>query len=447
MKKLLVLLLLIITELLLLGASGLELRRNEIVKVVEKVKAAVVNIGTEQIVTLTYDPFKEFRDEFFFRFFPPLKETYKLESLGSGVIVDSNGYILTNEHVISSASKITVSLLDGRKFTASVVGATPKFDLAVLKIKSRKPLPTVKLGTSSDLMIGETVIAIGNPYGLNHTVTVGVISAVNRSIRIDENKSLRDLIQTDASINPGNSGGPLLNILGELIGINTAIYKEAQGIGFAIPIDKAKRIMHELINFGKIQPAYLGVSVQKVTRRLARMFHLSNKKGLIITEVAEDSPAYKAGLAVGDIILSVYDKEVNNVDDFYDILSEYGPNHIVKLKIFRNGNEFDVKVKLSYLPINKAEDVTYNWLGFIVNDVKFYPYYRRLYKKGVIITKIKINSKSYRAGLRKGDVILQVNNKEIENLRDFNEAILLAYRKKEVFIIIARNGNLYYVTL
>ena len=447
MKKVIILLVIVVSELLLIGASGLELRRNEVVKVVEKVKSAVVNIGTEQIVTLTYDPFKEFRDEFFFRFFPPLKETYKLESLGSGVIVDSRGFILTNEHVISSASKITVSMIDGRKFEASVVGATPKFDLAVLKIKSKKPLPTVKLGTSSDLMIGETVIAIGNPYGLNHTVTVGVVSAINRSIRIDENKSLRDLIQTDASINPGNSGGPLLNILGELIGINTAIYKEAQGIGFAIPVDKAKRIMMELINFGKIQPAYLGVSVQKVNRRLAKLFNLPGIKGIIITEVAEDSPAYKAGLTKGDIILAVNDKEVNDVDDFYDILSEYGPNHKVKLRIFRNGDEFDIRVKLSYLPIDRAEEVTYNWLGFVVNDVKFYPYYRRLYKKGVIITKIKINSKSYRAGLRKGDVILQVNNREIKNLKDFNEAILLAYRKKEVFIIIARNGNLYYVTL
>ncbi|MBW2175211.1 MAG: trypsin-like peptidase domain-containing protein, partial [Deltaproteobacteria bacterium] len=233
-------------------------RENAVVKAVKNVSPAVVNISSEYEVVKRSNPFFDFGldpffDSFFKDFFEPnYKRRYKRNSLGSGVIIDgTRGYILTNEHVIARSAKITVLLRDERELEAELVGAAPDFDLAVLRIQSKEPLPAIQMGNSDDLMIGETVIAIGNPFGFSNTVTTGVISALNRSIQA-ESRTYRDFIQTDASINPGNSGGPLLNINGDLIGINTAIYSKAQGIGFAIPINKAKRVVDDLIRYGEI---------------------------------------------------------------------------------------------------------------------------------------------------------------------------------------------------
>ncbi|MBW2660798.1 MAG: trypsin-like peptidase domain-containing protein, partial [Deltaproteobacteria bacterium] len=247
-------------------------RENPVVKAVRKVSPAVVNINSEYEVRRRVNPFSGFsRDPFFDSFFkdffdPGFEQRYKRTSLGSGVIIDGKrGLILTNAHVLAKSATITVILNDERKFDARIIGADPDSDLAVLRISSKNPLPAVEMGDSNDLMIGETIIAIGNPFGFSNTVTTGVISAINRSIRADD-AVYHDFIQLDASINPGNSGGALLNINGELIGINTAIYAKAQGIGFAIPINKAKRIVSDLIQYGKVVQIWLGLTVQDLDK-------------------------------------------------------------------------------------------------------------------------------------------------------------------------------------
>ncbi len=253
-------------------------RENEVVKAVRKVSPAVVNISSEYEVYARTNPFSGFAtDPFFDSFFKDFfdrgaERRYKKQSLGSGVIIDGKrGFILTNAHVIAKTGKITAVLMDERELEVQIVGADPDSDLAVLRVNSPNPLPSTEMGDSGDMMIGETVIAIGNPFGFSNTVTTGVISAVNRSIRA-EDREYHDFIQTDASINPGNSGGPLLNINGELIGINTAIYAKAQGIGFAIPINKAKRIISDLIQHGEVIPAWIGLTVQNVDERLTFPF-------------------------------------------------------------------------------------------------------------------------------------------------------------------------------
>src|SRR2546427_7411591 len=248
------------------GAESDPARRNLVVEAVEKASPAVVNVSTEQIVEQHRSPFPFPQDPFFEEFFrdfaDPRPRRFKTTSLGSGVIVAADGTIMTNVHVIERASRVHVMLNDQREFDAPLVGADADADLAILRVKAGGDLPHIPFGTSADLMIGETVIAIGNPFGLSHTVTTGVVSAVGRSLR-DEDRTYTDFIQTDASINPGNSGGPLLNIRGELVGIDTAIYGKAQGIGFAIPVDRARRVMKDLVSYGEVRHAWIGLVVQE----------------------------------------------------------------------------------------------------------------------------------------------------------------------------------------
>jgi S1-C subfamily serine protease len=281
------------------------LRRSAVVIAVEEVSPAVVNIST--VVQERVGPIFPFsRDDFFRDFFPDFfTREYTRTSLGSGVIIDGGkGYIITNHHVVARATEIKVITADQKDYKGRVLGSDPRSDLAVLQIDVRRKLPEIRMGNSDDMMIGETVIAIGNPFGLSHTVTTGVVSALNRSVRTEE-RIYRHFIQTDASINPGNSGGPLLNIEGDLIGINTAIYQKAQGIGFAIPINKAKRIVRELIREGRVRFPWLGVELQELTEELRGHFNLAEEgRGVLINDVTDGSPALKAGLKRGDIILS-----------------------------------------------------------------------------------------------------------------------------------------------
>ncbi|MBW1692833.1 MAG: trypsin-like peptidase domain-containing protein, partial [Deltaproteobacteria bacterium] len=266
-------------------------RENAVVRAVRKVSPVVVNISTEFEVRKRTNPFSGFGfDSYFDSFFrdfldPGFEHRYKRTSLGSGVIIDGKrGFILTNEHVIKKTGTINVVLKDGREFSAQIVGADPDSDLAVLRIASKSQLPGIEMGDSDNIMIGETVFAIGNPFGFSNTVTTGVISATNRSFRVNDTV-YHDFIQTDASINPGNSGGPLLNINGELIGINTAIYAKAQGIGFAIPINKAKRIVSDLIKYGEVVHAWIGITVQKIDERLSQYLNLSDNIGVLVKKV------------------------------------------------------------------------------------------------------------------------------------------------------------------
>jgi serine protease Do len=426
-------------------------RRTPVVIAIEKVSPAVVNINTEEVIRQRANPFSglgdEFFDQFFQDFFPP--QNYKRQSLGSGVIINQKGYILTNEHVISRASTIKVTLSDNREFDAHLVGADSRSDLAIIKIDSDKPLPFAQMGASADIMIGESVIAIGNPFGLSHTVTTGIISAVNRSIKGEDGRVYSDFIQIDASINPGNSGGPLLNINGEVIGINTAIYQRAEGIGFAIPIDRAKRIVNDLIKYGEVHEAWIGLFVQELTPQIARSFGYSNTKGVIISRIFKGGPSERVGLKRGDIILSIGGKPIKTIDDYYDLIYGYGHNDKIDITIFRDGKKIVFNVVAQAMPEELYDEIALEWLGISVDEItnKEVKKYKLFTNSGVIITRVEKGSPSGKIGIEEGDVLSQINQTKIENVKDFKKAILTVRKGSSVLLLIQRGKYGYYVTL
>lgn len=324
---------------------------NNIAAIVEKAGPAVVKIDTKvtsQQVT-PFNPF--FNDPFYRHFFGDSEQRERVEQgMGSGFIISEDGYILTNQHVVSGASEIMVTVVGyDEPFRAELVGEDFDLDLAVIKIDAPKPLPTLKLGDSEKVRVGEWVIAIGNPYGLDHTVTVGVVSAKGRPVNIPTEEGMRrykNLMQTDTAINPGNSGGPLLNLKGEVIGINTAINANAQGIGFVIPTSTIQPVLDQLIQKGKVTRPYLGVNVQDVTEDLAEYFGLKEAKGAIVTDVVEGSPADKAGLRRGDVILSVDDQEVTDADTLVSLIQSKKIGDKAVLLVSRNGQTQFVQVTI-----------------------------------------------------------------------------------------------------
>lgn len=426
-------------------------RRSAIVEVVEKVGPAVVNINTEEIVQQRPNPFYGFGDPFFDEFFnvfrPP--RNFKRQSLGSGVAINSSGYILTNEHVISRASSITVTLSDKREFTAKLIGADKKTDIAVIKIDANEPLPFIEMGNSDDLLIGETVIAIGNPFGLSHTVTTGIISALNRHIKAGKNKVFTDFIQLDASINPGNSGGPLLNIKGELIGINTAIFQKGEGIGFAIPINKAKRIVDDLISYGEVHQGWLGIFVQQLTPELAEFFGISDLKGVLISKVFKNGPAEKVGLLNGDIILEIDGQDMASPVDFQDIISSYTAGDRLTINFIRNKKKKKVKLITTSIPENLAEELAKSWLGMQVDKITddLVSEYNLFSNNGVVITRLNPDSAAAKIGIFAGDVIRQINKQTIKGISDFRKAIIEAMKRKSVLFLVQRGRYGYYVTI
>ena len=426
-------------------------RRTPIVKAVERVGASVVNINTEEVAPAVRNPFRDSRNPFFDHFFKeffPSRDNNR-RSLGSGVIIHPEGYILTNEHVVSKATIIKVTLIDKREFDARLVGADIKSDLAVIKIETNENLPHISLGRSDDLMIGETVIAIGNPFGLQHTVTTGIISALHRSIKGGENRVYRGFIQLDASINPGNSGGPLLNIEGSLIGINTAIFKQAEGIGFAIPINKAKRIINDLIRYGKVRRGWLGVSVQSITKEMLSFFNIERVRGVVVTHIMERSPGARAGLKQGDVILSLENIEVNDKTDYSERVSTYPLGNTINMGILRGGKVESVSLKVSLLPASRVADYVKIWLGFTVNKIQqsLVRRYRLVTSQGVVVTSVTPNSVSDKIGVQSGDIIRQVNQVKIENEKDFRAAMVEVAGRDSVLILVQRGQNGYYVTL
>ena len=426
-------------------------RRTPIVKAVERVGASVVNINTEEVAPAVRNPFRDSRNPFFDHFFKeffPSRDNNR-RSLGSGVIIHPEGYILTNEHVVSKATIIKVTLIDKREFDARLVGADIKSDLAVIKIETNENLPHISLGRSDDLMIGETVIAIGNPFGLQHTVTTGIISALHRSIKGGENRVYRGFIQLDASINPGNSGGPLLNIEGSLIGINTAIFKQAEGIGFAIPINKAKRIINDLIRYGKVRRGWLGVSVQSITKEMLSFFNIERVRGVVVTRIMERSPGARAGLKRGDVILSLENIEVNDKTDYSERVSTYPLGNTINMGILRGGKVESVSLKVSLLPASRVADYVKIWLGFTVNKIQqsLVRRYHLVTSQGVVVTSVTPNSVSDKIGVQSGDIIRQVNQVKIENEKDFRAAMVEVAGRDSVLILVQRGQNGYYVTL
>ena len=430
-------------------------RESPVVRAVRKVSPAVVNISSSYEVRKRANPFSGFGmnpffEEFFKDFFDPrFEQRRERTSLGSGVIIDGKrGFILTNAHVIERAGKIKVVLQDEREFEAKIVGADPDSDLAVLKIGSQKLLPSIEMGSSDDLMIGETVIAIGNPFGFSHTVTTGVISAVNRSLRA-EDKVFLDFIQIDASINPGNSGGPLLNINGDLIGINTAIYAKAQGIGFAIPINKAKKIISDLIQFGEVIQAWIGITVQNLDAELARYLKVPGKKGVMVQAVEPQSPARKAGLQEGDIILAIDKKKIASLREFWSVKKTYAAGDSLKARIWRDGEIKNIRVKTKMFPIELAEELAFRLMGIRVEDLtrKNRRHYRISVRQGVVISEIDSRSHLANTGVRPGDVIRQIDDIATTNKEDFKKAIVKYRQKPSVVILLQRGEQGYYITV
>lgn len=426
-------------------------RRTPLVVAVEKVSPAVVNIYTSETGRSPRNPFRDFGNKVFDQFFNDFfsQNQNNKRSLGSGVLINKEGYIITNEHVIARASQIRVALSDKREFEARVIGADTKSDLAIIKIDSDQFLPFVPMGRSDDLMIGEQVLAIGNPFGLRHTVTTGIISALNRNIRAGKNKVYSDFIQVDASINPGNSGGPLLNINGSLIGINTAIYQKAEGIGFAIPIDDAKRIVDELIQFGKVRRGWLGVSVQEMNSQLSRHFQLDRKKGVLVVRVAEKSPAALAGLKRSDIIIAIEGHEVAGKSDFHGRMASYTVDDKVKFSILRNGKSMEFAVRVISIPKQYVAEFTRNWLGLQVqqNNPVLARNNRLATSKGMVVVNVVPKSAGERIGISAGDIIRQVNQDRIDTEEDYNKSIADLNNPDRILLLVQRGRQGYYVTL
>ena len=413
----------------------------DFIKISREVTPAIVSINSTKIVKNGGKYHQYLDDPMFKKFFDipghkmPDDEGTKQQGLGSGVIVDKEGIILTNNHVITGADDITVTLTDKRVFKAKLIGADPKTDVAVIKIEKAKDLPVAKIGDSNKISVGEWVLAIGNPLGLTSTVTSGIVSAKSRGdVGVAD---FEDFIQTDAAINPGNSGGALINLQGEVIGINTAIASRTggyMGIGFAIPSNMAKKVMNDLITKGKVVRGFLGIQIQNMTPSFAKSLNVENpNKGIVIGDVLKDSPAYKAGLKRYDVVLELNDKEVLDVNSFRNAIASMNPGEPVKLEILRDGKKQNVKVSLSELDTGKQaskneakiEDLGKK-LGFEVE-----PLTPEILKQlevdkntdGVVVIELNSNSNAAEAGLGRGDIIQEVNKQNVSNQEDFNRAI------------------------
>jgi serine protease Do len=406
------------------SGSPLPSRRSEVVEVVEKVAPAVVNIAAEQTVRRAHSVF----DQFFFGLDPrPAK------SLGSGVIIDPKGIILTNDHVISGASRIVATTKTGQELACEVIGSDADNDLAVLRVK--KPgaaLPTIKLGTSSDLLIGETVVAIGNPFGLSNTVTAGVLSALGRSVPGENQRVYNDFIQIDAPINPGNSGGPVVNVQGDMIGVATAIIGGAQGIGFAIPVDRAKRIVSDLVKFGHVKPVWVGLHGRTVA---SREEDEGRGKGFRIRSVDPGSPAERAGIRPGDQVISVDSTPIDSQESFETTLSTRGPGKPMKVVLKGASGERTVTLSGQDPPADYGVRIL-RGLGMSVRPAR----------GGLRISIVDARGAASQAGLDSGDTLLALNGTAVAETDDVNKVLSRDQSRTTLVMVVGRGSWEYTLT-
>lgn len=434
-------------------------------RVAELVSPAVVNISAERQAKTEGSDFEwEFRGPFedffrdFFKNFPKFEG--KSQTLGSGFIISEDGYLVTNYHVIKGASNIVVKLIDKQEYQGDdikVIGTDPRTDVALLKIKNKGKLSYLKFGDSDKIKVGDWAIAIGNPFHLEGTVTVGVISAKGRSnIPLPEGPDFQSFLQTDAAINPGNSGGPLVNIHAEVIGINTAITSPSGGgnigIGFAIPINLAKTVIDELKNKGKVTRGYLGVYLQDITEDIKEGLGLATLAGVLISEVVDNTPAQKSGLKNGDVVIEFDGTEVRDVQSFRIKVAATPVGKTVKMKILRDGKEKEINVKLGELPEEKTAEVLEekeSELGLKVVEITD-PMARQFdlpVKSGVVVVEVAPGSPAEDAGITSGDVIVVIGKMEIKNLRDYHNAVKNLKKGKPVVFQIQREQRRRYVAV
>jgi serine protease Do len=424
-------------------------RRNAIVIAVERTAASVVNISTERIVVQRTDPFFKLRgrfsDPFFDNFFSRFgqRRQVRTNSLGSGVILDPSGYIVTNEHVIRKASEIHVTLQDKTTVKATLVSSDPENDLAVLKVPAGDKLHAAPIGTSTDLMIGETAIAAGNPFGLENSVSVGVISAKNRSIVADGEVVFDDFLQTDAAINPGNSGGPLLNIHGEVIGINTAVYAEGQGIGFAIPIDKVINTLEGLLDFRVLKEIWFGAKVQRLTKDLASGLGLK-AAGILVSDIEPKSPAETAGLKPSDIITRIDNHRINNLLDFKKEILRHEKSDRLSIHYLRDGRIRISSLTLGAIPPLSSVELIRKKLGVKLLSVttELAKRYRLRVAKGLVVTEIEIGGPAHQAGLRQLDVLIQIGRLRLNKAEHLARLLKEVKPKSKVAVLLLRGDYL-----
>lgn len=425
----------------------------------QKVQSAVVNISTSKkmrgprmMMPFPHmgpgDPF----DQFFEKFFEGMPKEQTQRSLGSGFVIDKNGTILTNNHVVSQADEIEVQLSDGKKYKGKVVGVDEKTDIAVIRIKADKELPYVELGSSKEMRPGDWVMAIGNPFGLEHTVTIGVVSAVGRAIG---GGPYAKFIQTDASINPGNSGGPLFNLKGEVIGINTMIYAAGQGIGFAIPIDLAKSLVPQLVEKGVVSRGWMGIAIQEVTPELAKSFGLrDDEKGALIAEVYEGSPAANGGLQRGDVVVEYNGKKIEEPYDLSLEVGETEPGKDIKVTILRGGKRQELSIKVgkqegketsSPAVSGKLEPGKADVLGLVVRFVSGGQREgARSGSRGVAVARVEPDSAAEAAGIEMDDIIIEINGAKTDTVGEYEAATKNLKKGDLVRILVVRgNANIY----
>ena len=439
------------------SATSPPLMPSSFAELAEKLSPTVVNVKVTKIEQATFHgsqmPDGPFGD-FFKRFFeemPQMPENHRTQGAGSGVIISKDGYILTNNHVIEGAKEVTVTVADKNEYKARVVGADPKTDLAVLKIEANRSLPSAALGDSEQLKVGDWVVAIGNPFGLSHTVTSGIVSAKGRVIGAGP---YDDFIQTDASINPGNSGGPLFNMNGKVVGINTAIIPYGQGIGFAIPVNTAKPLIPQLVSKGEVTRGYLGVSIQSITPDLAKALKIEDREGALVADVISGSPAEKGGIERGDIIIAYDGKAVKDSHDLPAMVAATPVDKEVTVTILRHGKEQNLTMQVGKLPSEEAKLETSvqpakeKW-GLQLHELNPQIAHQLRIKadQGVAVVGVEPGSPADEAGMRQGDVIVEVDRHPVESLNDVKEKIDKSEDKDHLLLLVQRENGKFYVPL